>query len=145
MSYEKSMVFRRVNTDDADQLYKLLNDRGGGNRFFHPHRFNMKTLQEICRSKKDYYYVLVLNEKIIGYSMLRLFGTDTPSFGCYINRRYRGDGYGTLITQWTLDEAYRMGYKEVILHVHRENYVAIGLYQKAGFMYADEEIRMVHR
>lgn len=143
MSYIKSIAFRKAAIEDVDQLYKLLNDLD--NKFFHPHRFDKKTLTEICKDNKDHYYVLEVKGRIVGYSMLRLFGTDIPSFGCYIHRHFRGYGYGMMLTRWTLDEAHLMGYKQVILRVHRDNKKAMQMYMKAGFMFADEELRMVHQ
>lgn len=68
-------------------------------KFFHLHPFNEKTMKNICSSKKDHYYVLLSDNKIIGYCFLRIFGYQIPSFGCCIRNEIQGKVYGYKITK----------------------------------------------
>lgn len=138
-NYSENILIRENKKEDIEELYKLLKDLTEKEKyFFHPHAFDRKTITEICTSKKDQYYVILLNNKIIGYSFLRLFGFKIPSFGCYIHNEYQNKGYGTLLTRWTIDKARELGYRKIILKVYKENKNAFHVYQKTGFKIVDE-------
>ena len=127
--------FRVFRQSDVNDLYELLNTLSTEIKiFFHPHQFDKKTLTEISKSKKDHYFVLSVHKKIIGYSMLRLFGYTIPSMGICIRNGFENKGYGSMMAEMTLQKAIELGYKEVILHVHEKNVRAIDLYSKLGFI-----------
>ena len=140
-SQKKSLQFRNVNKDDVEELSRLLNDlTEEAKYFFHPHPFDKKTLTDICSTDKDHYFVMTLNSKIVGYSMLRLFGYEIPSFGCCIRTGHEGKGYGFLITKLTIEKAKELGYEKVILKVYKNNIKAYNLYKKIGFQ-TDKKLR----
>jgi RimJ/RimL family protein N-acetyltransferase len=123
-----------LSKNDVEELYEMLNDlTDKSKRFFHPHLFDRNTLTKIWKSKEDHYFVMVLDNVIIGYSFLRLFGYKIPSFGCCIRRRYEGKGYATMLSRWTINKAREIGYKKIILKVYKENERAFRMYQKTGF------------
>lgn len=131
---ENSFEIREIREDDSKELFNLLNDLDKlTKKFFHPHLFDYKTIDAICKSKKDHYFVLILNNKIIGYSFLRLFEYEIPSFGILIKRKFTNCGYGTILTKWTIDKARDLGYKKVILKTYKNNYSAQKLYEKFEF------------
>jgi ribosomal-protein-alanine N-acetyltransferase len=126
--------FRPVNGGDVDEVYELLNDLTEQSKhFFHPHLFDRKTIVDICSSGRDHYFIMTVNGKIVGYSMLRLFGYSIPSFGCCIRNGYERRGYGTMLTRWTLEKAKELGYTKVILKVYEDNIIAFRMYKKIGF------------
>ena len=136
---EEVVIFRSVTKDDVDELvlfFKRLTNQA--KYFFHPHSFDKATMQQICSSPTDHFFVMVLHNKIIGYSMLRLFGYEIPSLGCCIGHEYEGKGLGTKLVQWTVDKAKELGYTQVILKVYKENVVAFHVYQKIGFQIIDD-------
>jgi RimJ/RimL family protein N-acetyltransferase len=129
-----NIKFRPIQKSDAKELFEMLNNLSStSKRFFHPHPFNMKTINEICDSEDDYFFILTLNDKIIGYSMLRFFGYKIPSFGCCIRKEYEGEDYGTFLTKETLKKAKDLGIKKIILKVYKDNFIAYNLYKKTGF------------
>ena len=131
---EKYPLIRSVEKRDVEELFNLLNDLDKKTKiFFHPHSFDYDTIESICKSKKDHYFVMILNKKIIGYSFLRLFGYEIPSFGIVIRKGFTGEDYGTFLTRWTIDTARKLGYKKVILKTYKENAAAQKLYKKIGF------------
>jgi RimJ/RimL family protein N-acetyltransferase len=140
MKKKKNKIdFRPINENDTDEIYELLNElTDQAKYFFHPHLFDKKTIEAICISKKDHYFVMTMNGNIIGYSMLRLFGYEIPSFGCCIRTGYIGKGYGLMLTSWTVETAKELGYKKVILKVHNENTIAFQMYKKIGFTVVGE-------
>jgi len=139
MNVSDSIVFRDIEKKDADEIYVFLNGLTDKEKsFFHPHPFDKKTIEEICSSKKDHYFVMTLGDKIIGYSFLRLFGYEVPSFGCCIRNEFQGKEYGKLITKLTIDTAKELGYKKIILKVYKDNIAAFKLYKKSGFGIVDK-------
>lgn len=131
---EESIIIRTFEDRDVDELHGLLQQLSENDkRFFHPHSFDLKALREICNSKKDHYFIMALGEKIIGYSFLRLFGYEIPSFGCCIRDGYENKGYGTILTRWTINKAKELGYNKVILKTYKENISAQKIYKKTGF------------
>jgi RimJ/RimL family protein N-acetyltransferase len=136
---EEKLLIRDIDERDAKELFDLLNDLDEKTKaFFHPHTFDYDTIESICKSKKDHYFVMTLNKKIVGYSFLRLFGYEIPSFGIVIRRGFTGKGYGKILTKWTVDKARELGYKKVILKTYKENVPAQAIYKKIGFKITGE-------
>ncbi len=132
-------LIRNIEENDVKELFDLLNNLDEiTKKFFHPHPFDFETINNICKSKKDHYFVMVLDGKIIGYSFLRLFGYKIPSFGCCISNGYENRGYGTILTKWTTDKARELGYKKVILKTYKENIAAQKIYKKVGYKIVGE-------
>lgn len=133
------LICRPVVSNDVEALYAFFQEMSDPTKqFFHPHPFDRKTLQTICHSTTDHYFVMTLNDTIIGYSMLRLFGYEIPSFGCCIHQNYRGKGYGLQLTKWTLAQAKELGYQKVILKVYKKNKPAFMMYKRLGFIIVGE-------
>ena len=70
--------------------------------------------------------------------MLRLFGYEIPSFGCCIHPSCEHKGYGSMLTQGTINKARELGYKKVILKSYKENITALNIYKKIGFAIVGE-------
>lgn len=134
ISHNNSLIFKTIDKDDIKELYELLNGlTNQSKRFFHPHPFDKETIAEICTSNKDYYFVMRLKNILIGYSFLRLFGHKIPSFGCCIRNGYENKGYGTILTELTLNKAKDYKFEKVILKLYKQNIVAFNIYKKIGF------------
>ncbi|KYK23666.1 hypothetical protein AYK24_07235 [Thermoplasmatales archaeon SG8-52-4] len=128
-----TLIFRSLIQKDIEEILEMLNNLSRKNKeFFHPHKFNIETLIDNLNSN-DHYFVLILENKIIGYSFLRLFGYKIPSFGCCIRKGYENKGYGALLTRWTINKAKDFGYSKVILKTYKENTSAQKIYKKIGF------------
>jgi RimJ/RimL family protein N-acetyltransferase len=135
----KNLFIRTVEEKDAEELHDLLKHLDKKMKvFFHPHGFDYETIKKICLSKNDHYFVMILDNRIIGYSFLRLFGYETPSFGIVIRNGLTGKGYGMHLTRWTINKARELGYKKVILKTYKENIPAQVIYQKIGFRIVGE-------
>ncbi len=133
--------FRPATKKDITEIIDLLNSLSDEEKkFFHPHPFNKSTLMKIFNSENDYYFVLIVNNKIIGYSMLRFFGTKIPSFGICLRKDYENQGYGSIMIEKTIKKAKELGYTEVILHVHKENSRAIDIYKQTGFKITQQNL-----
>ena len=136
---KRSLLIRNIKEKDTKELYELLKEGDDEmKQFFHPHLFDMKTVSEICKSQKDHYFIMILKDKIVGYSMLRLFNYETPSFGCCIRTGYQRKGFGTILTEWTINKAKKLGYRKVILKVYKSNKNAFRIYKNIGFIIVGE-------
>ncbi len=128
------LIIRSVKENDCKKLFNFLKELDEKIKyFFHPHPFDLETIINICRSKKDHYFVMFFKNKLIGYSFLRLFGYEIPSFGLIIRQGFTGQGYGLFLTNWTIKKAKELGYKKVILKTYIENIPAQKIYNKVGF------------
>jgi ribosomal protein S18 acetylase RimI-like enzyme len=130
----KPHKIREIKKEDAKQIFDLLNNlEEDVKKVYHPHSFDYKTVKDICKNQKDHYFVMEKNNQIIGYSFLRLFGYENPSFGIVIRKEYTDKGYGTILTKWTINKARKLGYDKVILKTYKENLPAQRIYKKLGF------------
>jgi ribosomal protein S18 acetylase RimI-like enzyme len=112
---------------------------------FSPHPFNEDYAKFVCNYKgSDFYFSILLNnEEIIGYGMLRGWdeGYEIPSIGLCVLKKYQGSGLGRLILNF-LETASRLkGCSKVMLKVRKGNVVAKKLYesQKYAFKEYNEE------
>lgn len=88
-----------------------------------------------------------INGEFIGQGDLVLDkdGYTIPNERVYLSRlivkkEYRGKGIGSLITDFLIDKAKEMGYREISLGVDRDNEKALHLYKKKGFkIYAQDK------
>ena len=135
---KESIKFGKLKEKDVNELMDLLQNLSDKNKkYFHPHKFDIKTLIKNCKSN-DHYYIMKLEDRIIGYSFLRLFGYEIPSFGCCIRNGFENKGYGSILTNWTLNKAKELGYKKVILKTYKENVSAQRIYHNNGFKIVGE-------
>ena len=135
--------FRKLCSTDVKQLGELLevNNRPEVIDFFHPFPMSQNTARKILEpSKKDLFFVAVLDNKFIGLSMLRGFdeGFSIPSFGIFIDFSHQGKGYGRKLTEWTLSWSDKHQIENVRLGVYVTNKIALKLYQSLGFIKSEE-------
>ena len=109
---------------------------------FHPHPFTEEEAKKLVEYQgKDLYYILVSDEIILGYGMLRGWdeGYSIPSLGIYIHPLYRRKGLGKLMMLFLQSAAQLRGSTQVRLKVYSDNYAAIKLYQKMDYKFEGEQ------
>lgn len=133
-------MFTELKSEHIDGLYRLLQTLDKDDkRFFHPHPFTKKYLSSLPSKKYDYYFVLIIDKKIIGYSMLRtLCIYPQPTFGGVIHKEYRNMKYGDVLLSNTLKKAKNFCFDSVLLKVDKDNIGAMVLYKKKGFKETQE-------
>lgn len=113
----------------------------GDDIFFSPHPSDEKSLRQIASSNgRDLYYLLVEEEKILGYGLLRGWdeGFQVPSLGVAIHPSVRGAGIGKMFMSFLHDLARRRGASRVRLRVHMKNEAAICLYTSFGYVFEED-------
>jgi GNAT superfamily N-acetyltransferase len=89
-----------------------------------------------CEPHPDRYYICILNDKVVGFSMLRGWeeGYSIPSFGMFIDHRFQGRGIGKVLMNLTIEEARKLGCLQMRLSVYANNLSARKIYHYAGFI-----------
>ena len=108
------------------------------NKFFIPHDINKETLYDNINSK-DKYYIMLKENIIIGYGMLRGYdeGYDIPSLGIIIDKDYRGNGFSKIMMKFLEDETLKYGSNMIRLTVFKKNKKAISLYKNLGYIFQE--------
>ena len=104
--------------------------------FFAPHAVDEAEINTmISRTKEDLYYLVVDNDEILGYGLLRGWdeGYEVPSLGIAINPNARRFGVARFLMEVLQAAARQRGAKKIRLRVRKENRIAINLYQKIGY------------
>jgi ribosomal protein S18 acetylase RimI-like enzyme len=86
--------------------------------------------------KKDDRYIgsIVLRNRV-SYKSIRKYWW---IYGVNIEKKYRNNGYGTLILNQAIYWLKNKKIKEVLLNVAKDNEIAISLYKKSGFEIIEE-------
>lgn len=121
-------------------FFQALKDNGDANLFC-PHPADEETISQLVRYKgKDIYCLLVEEENILGYGLLRGWdeGYQIPSLGIAIHPSARGAGLGRIFMDFLHVMSFRRGASEVRLRVLKINEKAICLYRSFGYVFEDD-------
>lgn len=136
-SYFQEIIIKKIQADSAEELAGLLQSEPSQySKYFTPFNFNTETIKEILsKSRKDIFFGLFLNNKIIGFYMLRGFdeGFKIPSYGVWISNKYAGKGLAKLTLQHSISFCKINNIEQIMLKVHPENTGAKKLYENFGF------------
>ena len=110
--------------------------------FFHPHPLTSE--EAVARanySGQDFYCVMLQENEVIGYGMLRGWdeGYAVPSLGIALDPSIRGRGYGRLLMDYLRDAAKKRGVTRIRLKVDPRNSPAIELYRSLGYALEEQE------
>lgn len=113
----------------------------GDETFFSPHLADDISIRKVAGlNGKDLYYLLVEDEKVLGYGLLRGWdeGYSIPSLGVAIHPAVRGAGLGKLFMNFLHVLAFQRGASKVRLRVHKDNCKAINLYKSLGYVFEED-------
>jgi hypothetical protein len=105
-------VFRKLNPQDAESLYNLLNSQNPSDLdFFHPHNFDYNSI--VRQFKKPSFLMMGAfeNEKLIGYFFLRFFSNRKCFVGRLIDKEFRGKSIGLVMNKIMYETAWRMNFR----------------------------------
>lgn len=136
--------FCRLEPKWKPALSRFLRDlqTSGDEKHFHPHPFTPEEIERVVNySGADLYYVLVENESVLGYGLLRGWdeGYAVPSLGLALHPAVRGLGLARLFMEFLHAAARRRGASEIRLKVYPDNVRAIKLYKSLGYAFEEEE------
>ena len=126
----------KLNEELVERLSKELQGLSERDKsFFHPHKFDIKSLEDLIKEKGNHYYVYLDDSgRFVGYGMLRTFGKyGIPTLGIVILREHRGYSHGKKLIEELIDKAHELGYQKIRLKAYHSNKIAYELYKKVGF------------
>ena len=124
----------------ADLFVRLRENQDGN--FFHPHPLTEEEAAARANySGRDFYCVMLLENRVIGYGMLRGWdeGYEVPSLGIAIDPQSRGHGYSRILMNFLHTVAKERGAKRVRLKVDPQNKAAAELYRSIGYVLEPQE------
>jgi ribosomal protein S18 acetylase RimI-like enzyme len=130
-------LIKIATTKDSKRLmdyYRKLSDKTS--KLFHPHEFNIISLQKILSKKNNIRLILEgKKNEVIGYTFLSHvpFLNKTGYFGIGLADKYQGKGLGKNFMLKLFDIGSHTGFSKVILNVYTDNQGAIELYKGQGF------------
>jgi len=97
-----------------------------------------KYFSAIFRNKKDYHFMITLNQKTIGHISLNMRKDNWHETQIIIGeKKYWGKGYGTEAIKQLIEKAKSKGISKIYLEVRPNNLRAIRAYEKCGFQKAE--------
>lgn len=105
--------------------------------FFHPHPLTAdEAAARANYSGRDFYCVMLLENDVIGYGMLRGWdeGYAIPSLGIALDPSTRGRGYSRVLMKFLHKVAKERGAERVRLKVDPRNHAAIELYRSLSYV-----------
>lgn len=135
---QNAPLIRLVTREDVESLAQLLIAQSAKYlQYFQPFPLTLDSVSaEICGARKDRYWGIWDEERMVGFFMLRGFdaGFVRPSFGVMVDEKSRGRGLAMTALCHALEWCKKQGVERVMLKVAGENSVAIKAYEKSGFL-----------
>jgi [ribosomal protein S18]-alanine N-acetyltransferase len=140
----KSLECRKLTIEWKEPLLAFLKalEEANDTEYFRPHDFSNNAVEKIIQDTcKDLYYVLVEEQEVIGYGLLRGWdeGYKIPSLGIAIHPKARGTGLGKTFMYFLHSVARQCNAEKMRLRVRVNNIRAIKLYQDLGYFFATQE------
>jgi len=110
----------------------------GVEKFFHPHPLTAEEAQKRAAYQgRDFYCVLVLDDTVIGYGMLRGWdeGYEVPSVGVVVDPAVEGRGYSGSILKYLRATARQRGVVRLRATVEPENTRMVAHCRLLGYVF----------
>lgn len=135
-----SLEFVRLSSVWGKELTGFFEDLkcSGDDVFFSPHAVDADSIEKIAGyDGKDLYYLLIEQNQILGYGLLRGWdeGYAVPSLGIAIHPSARGQRLGKVLMDMLHVLAARRGADRVRLRVRTNNEKALNLYKMLGYVF----------
>ena len=126
--------------DQIEELsHQILSSPKHYNQYFNPFSFRCEELMPIIlNSEKDLYYIVMFENKIAGFFMLRGFDRkfDVPSYGVWVNHEFSKKGIAGLTLKFSISILKILSVKKIMLKVHPDNISAKKIYESYGFQFS---------
>lgn len=87
------------------------------------------------KNKNDHHFMIIADKKVIGHIFLSKIRKDLFSVQIVIGEKeYWNKGIGTKAIKMVIEKAKKLGIKKVSLEVRPDNFRAIRVYEKCGFI-----------
>lgn len=134
------LEIRRLTYEHIDDVIKLYEFNKNEFERFTPHPFTRDGITKIIETAIfDLYYVVIFQNTIIGYGMLRGMdeGYNNFSLGIAIDKNYYGTGLAKVLVGFLELQARVHGHSAIRLRVFKNNIRAYNLYKNLGYEYTE--------
>lgn len=108
--YEGVYQVREANIADVDALVAFfLGQPKESYDFFQPHEFDAKTIKRLIERESYLFFIVLDEQKIIGYYFLRSFFMGKSYLGKIVHDCYRGKGIGKMMCLSAMEVATTIG------------------------------------
>lgn len=91
------------------------------------------SIQKTIDSQTLKYFVLRIDDKIIGYFECSIIAPEAELYDIVIEETFQGSGYSKLLMDYFIDLLKKNNIETIFLEVNKINKRAIALYEKYGF------------
>jgi len=129
--YSKQIKYNIINDNNINLLSKFIEqDDSKSFRYFEKRNIDIIKNHLIT-------LIVTLNNNIAGYGHLDLDGCIW--LGICVLKEYRGQGLGNKIMKYLVNYAKNNKIRKIYLTVDKDNKIAVGLYEKCGFIKVDDK------
>lgn len=136
-------VVRETSKNDYEILVRFFykNNTPKTTKCFDPFPLNSNNAYRIANYRgQDRYSIMLKSDEVVGLGMLRWWkGYESPTVGILIDKNYRSQGLGKILTKTILDKAKKHSVKRVVCSVYTTNHLSIEMFQSLGFKIFDEK------
>lgn len=126
------MEILKINKVDLDIIYNIDNEN------FVYDSYNIDTINRFFLDNNTLFLKIIQNNEIVGYSIVLLIKPDAELIKICIKKNYRSLGYAKKLLDYNIDYLKNNNYDCIFLEVRSDNYNAIKLYDKLGFIKYNE-------
>lgn len=134
------MEIKNFHTQDVHKFIEFIEKNKNDLTYFYPHKMDYENLINMLeKNKLDHYKIVVQQNEIIGYGILRGWeeGYEIPSLGIMIDKNFRGIGLSKLVMNYLEVLSKIMGSKNIRLVVHKNNVIAYNLYKRLNYEFSE--------
>jgi ribosomal protein S18 acetylase RimI-like enzyme len=126
---------RKGTKKDIIQIAKVEEKSG-----YHFGKWNfIQDSEDLFKNKNEKVFVAEINSKIVGYRSFNKKRKLADSGYLAIIKKFQGKGIGKKLLKRSIREAKKLGCNKMVLHVRKNNFNAISLYEKLGFQKTKSE------
>ena len=126
------MEILKINKKDLDIIYNIDNEN------FVYDSYNIDTINKFFLDDNTLFLKIIQNNEIVGYSIVLLIKPDAELLKICIKDNYRSLGYAKKLLDYNINYLKNNNYDCIFLEVRSDNYNAIKLYDKLGFIKYNE-------
>ena len=126
------MEILKINKEDLDIIYNIDNEN------FVYDSYNIDAINRFFLDNNTLFLKIIQNNEIVGYSIVLLIKPDAELLKICIKENYRSLGYAKKLLDYNIDYLKNNNYDCIFLEVRSDNYNAIKLYDKLGFIKYNE-------
>jgi len=105
-------TIRPLNSGDLDALDAFVSSTPEEHlRYFHPHRMNRESLQQVLKSQAILTYGLFIENELAAYLILKLFATGRAYLGRLVAPSLAGQGIGKWLAKYLYWQGYNLGFR----------------------------------